>query len=144
MKTVTYKTKVIGEGNHASLSIPNIVLEKLGANRRAPLKITVNGHSYRSTATGVGGECRVVFPQREREQANAQDGDTVSVTLELELGYREVDLPAELKIALSKAKLLKKFDALTYSKRREFARQIDEAKAEETKARRIQKVIDSL
>jgi len=43
MKTVTYKTKVIGEGNHASLSIPNIVLEKLGANRRAPLKITVNG-----------------------------------------------------------------------------------------------------
>jgi len=144
MKTVTYKTKVIGEGNHASLSIPNIVLEKLGANRRAPLKITVNGHSYRSTATGVGGECRVVFPQREREQANAQDGDTVSVTLELELGYREVDLPAELKIALSKAKLLKKFDALTYSKRREFARQVDEAKAEETKARRIQKVIDSL
>jgi antitoxin component of MazEF toxin-antitoxin module len=144
MKTVTYKTKVIGEGNHASLSIPNIVLEKLGANRRAPLKITVNGHSYRSTATGVGGECRVVFPQREREQANAQDGDTVSVTLELELGYREVDLPAELKIALSKAKLLKKFDALTYSKRREFARQVDEAKAEETKARRIQRVIDSL
>jgi len=49
-----------------------------------------------------------------------------------------------LKIALSKAKLLKKFDALTYSKRREFARQIDEAKAQETKARRIQKVIDSL
>ena len=144
MKTVTYKTKVIGEGNHASLSIPNIVLEKLGANRRAPLKITVNGHSYRSTATGVGGECRVVFPQREREHANAQDGDTVSVTLELELGYREVDLPAELKIALSKAKLLKKFDALTYSKRREFARQVDEAKAEETKARRIQRVIDSL
>ena len=144
MKTVTYKTKVLGDGNHASLLIPDNVLEKLGANRRAPLKITINRHTYRSTATGVGGECRVVFPQRERDQSGASAGDLVSVTLELEVGHRTVELPTELHKALSKAKLLAKFEALTYSKRKEFARQVEEAKAEETKAKRIQKVIDSL
>ena len=143
MKTVNYKTKVIGDGNHASIVIPDDVLSALGANRRAPLKITINGHTYRSTATGVGGECRVVFPLRDRDQANANAGETVSVTLELEVGYRQIELPTDLEKALVKAKLMSKFEALTYSRRRDFACQVEEAKTEETKAKRIQKVIDA-
>ena len=141
---VTYKTSVIGEGNHASLLIPDEVLNHLGANRRAPLKITINGHTYRSTATGVAGECRVVFPQRDRDLAGASAGDDVTVKLELEVGHREVELPAELDAALVTAGLRAKFETLPYSKRKEFARQVAEAKAEETRARRIEKVIVEL
>lgn len=73
--TVTYKTRVIGDGNHASLHIPDSVLAELGANRRAPLKVTINGHTYRSTSTGVGGECRVFFRKpsaMQRELARAR------------------------------------------------------------------------
>lgn len=141
---VTYKTSVIGEGNHASLLIPDEVLNQLGANRRAPLKITINGHTYRSTATGVAGECRVVFPQRERDLAGAVAGDQVAVTLELEVGHREVELPPEFEGALVAAGLREVFEALSYSKRKEFARQVAEAKAEQTRARRIEKVIVEL
>lgn len=140
--SITYETRVIGEGNHASLLIPDEVLSKLGANRRAPLKITVNGHTYRSTSTGVAGECRVVFPQRDRDQANAAAGDLVAVTLELELGHREVEVPPQLNAALVKAGLRKTFEELTYSKRKEFSRQVTEAKTEETRVKRIQRIID--
>lgn len=139
----TYKTVVIGEGNHASLHIPDAVLATLGANRRAPLKITINNHTYRSTATAVAGECRVVFPLREREAAGVASGE-VTVTLELETGRREVELHPDLAAALEQAALSDLFEALSYSKRREFARQVAEAKTEETRTRRVQKIVDAI
>jgi len=140
----TYTTTVIGDGNHASIHVPDEILAELGANRRAPLKVTIGGHTYRSTATAVNGDCRVVFPQADRDAAGAKAGDTVMVELELETGHREVELPAELEAALTAAGLRDVFEALTYSKRREFARQVAEAKAAETRVRRVDKVLAAL
>jgi len=143
MKT-TYETVVIGEGKHASLEIPDENLAAIGGNRRAPLKITINGYTYQSTATGVGGQCRVVFPMRDREAAGAAAGDKITVTLELDDGYRHVDVPKVLSEALAKQGLSEAFHDLTYSKRKEFARQVSEAKAEETQKRRIEKILAEL
>lgn len=140
----TYTTLVIGDGNHASLHVPDEILAELGANRRAPLKVTIGGHTYRSTATAVNGECRVVFPQADRDAAGAKAGDEVVIELELETGHREVELPTELEDALVAAGLRDVFEALTYSKRREFARQVAEAKAVETKLKRVEKVLAAL
>lgn len=142
--SVSYTTTIIGFGNHASLAIPDDVLAELGSNRRAPLKITVNGYTYRSTATAVDGECRVVFPQADRDAAGAKAGDEVVVELELESGHREVELPIELEDALVATGLRDVFEALTYSKRREFARQVAEARAVETKLKRVEKVLAAL
>ena len=50
MKT-TYQTTVLGFGNHAAIQIPDENLAELGGNKRAPLKVTVNGYTYQSTAT---------------------------------------------------------------------------------------------
>lgn len=141
---VTYTTLVIGEGNHASLEIPDTVLTELGTHKRAPLVVTVNGHTYRSTAVGVDGGCRVVFPTRERAASGVTAGDTVAVSLELDAGHRQVELHPELHAALCEAGIRETFEALSYSKRREFARQVDDAKADETRARRIAKVITQL
>jgi bifunctional DNA-binding transcriptional regulator/antitoxin component of YhaV-PrlF toxin-antitoxin module len=142
--SVTYETDVLGEGNHASLLIPQWVLDKLQTNKRAPLKVTINGHTYQSTAVGVDGECRVVFPSAERLAANAKAGDSVEVTLELDSGYRTVEMHPELDAALSKSDLAEVFSKLSYSKRKELARQVNEAKAEDTRQRRIEKVLEAL
>lgn len=141
---VKYETEVLGEGNHASLLIPDWVLEELKTNKRAPLKVTVNGHTYQSTAVGVAGECRVVFPSAERKAAKVSSGDIVEVTLELDSGYREVQMPAELVKALKSNGLTKTFADLSYSKRKEYARQVSEAKTEETLLRRIDKVLEEI
>lgn len=142
--SVKYETEVLGEGNHASLLIPDWVLKELKTNKRAPLKVTVNGHTYQSTAVGVAGECRVVFPSAERRAAKAASGDIVEVTLELDSGYREVEMPKELIAALKSQGLTKTFAGLSYSKRKEFARQVSEAKTEETRIRRVEKVLAAL
>lgn len=143
MKT-TYETVVIGFGNHASIEIPDKNLAEIGANKRAPLKITINDYTYQSTATGVDGKCMVVFPTRDREASGAAAGDRITVTLELDDGYRHVDVPEALVQALAANGLSEVFRDLTYFKRKEFARQVSEAKAEETRARRIEKIIDQL
>ncbi len=143
MKT-TYETVVIGHGKHAAIEIPAKNLTEIGGNKRAPLKITINGYTYQSTATGVDGTCMVVFPSRDREASGAVAGDRITVTLELDDGYRHVDVPPELSEALTASGLSETFHNLAYSKRKEFARQVHEAKAEETKLRRIEKVIDQL
>jgi bifunctional DNA-binding transcriptional regulator/antitoxin component of YhaV-PrlF toxin-antitoxin module len=143
MKT-TYETVVIGHGKHAAIEIPDKNLAEIGGNKRAPLKITINGYTYQSTATGVDGKCMVVFPTRDREASGAAADDVITVTLELDDGYRQVDVPSELSKALADSGLSEVFHDLTYSKRKEFARQVGEAKSEDTKNRRIEKIIDQL
>lgn len=143
MKT-TYKTVILGFGNHAAIEIPPEQLAILGGNKRAPLKVTVKGYTYQSTAAGVNGKCLVVFPTKDRLAAGVASGDQATVTLELDRGYRQVDVPLELKQALEKANLWHRFYELNYSTRKEFARGVREAKEPETKLRRIEKVISDL
>lgn len=142
---VSYKTIILGFGNYAAIEIPDAILAELGANKRAPhKKITVNGYTYQSTATVMDGKCLVVFPTKDRRASGVASGYTLSVTLELEGGYRNVAIPAELEAALNEHNLADIFQELTYSKRKEYARQVAEAKAAETKTHRIEKTIDSI
>jgi bifunctional DNA-binding transcriptional regulator/antitoxin component of YhaV-PrlF toxin-antitoxin module len=143
MKT-TYKTVIVGFGNHASIEIPLANLKEISGNKRAPLKVTVNSYTYQSTATGVDGKCMVVFPMRDRKAAGVKSGDVVQVTLELDDGYREVAIPKELVDKLNERNLMNKFRDLTYSKRKEFVRLVAESKAVETRLRRIDKIVTFL
>lgn len=143
MKT-PYTTIILAFGNHAAIEIPQQNLREIGGNKRAPLKITIGNYTYQSTATGMNGKCLVVFPTRDRKASGVSSGDKVTITLELDDGYRKVSIPSELSMALKANKLDKIFHDLTYSKRKEFARLVGDAKTEETKARRIAAVINKL
>lgn len=140
----TYDTVVLGFGNHAAIEIPAKNLNEIGGNKRAPLKVTINDYTYQSTATGMDGKCLVVFPTRDREATGVFAGDAITVTLELDSGYRKVDVPPDLNSALKSNKLDRTFHDLTYSKRKEFARQVADAKTDETRMRRIDKIISAL
>ena len=143
MKT-KYTTTILGFGNHAAIEIPEDELKKIGGNRRAPLKITINNYTYQSTATVMNGKCLVVFPKKDRESAGAESGDRLEVVLELDSGYRQVIIPRELSEVLNKEGLKREFDQLIYSRRKEYARQVADAKALDTKTRRIKKILDEL
>ncbi len=143
MKT-TYETTILGFGNHAAIEIPENNLAEIGGSKRAPLKVSVNEHTYQSTVTVMDGICMVVFPTRDRLAAGVTSGDTVNVTLELDAGYREVAVPAALESALQATQLSDAFNGLIYSKRKEYARLVADAKAEETQERRIAKIIAEL
>lgn len=143
MKT-SYETTVLGFGNHAAIEIPEKNIDELGGSKRLPLKITINGYTYQSTSTVSMGKCLVVFPTKDREASGAKAGDTVMVYMELDNGHRNVDVPKELQDALSEAKLDKVYNDLAYSRRKEYARLVADAKADDTKQRRIEKILNEL
>ena len=86
----------------------------------------------------------MVFPSANRQAANAKAGDIVKVTLELDSGTRSVTMPDDLVTALQTSGLIEVFEGLSYSKRKEFARQVSDAKATDTRLRRIEKVLENL
>ena len=77
-----------------------------------------------------------------REAAGVAAGDVVAVWVELDTEPREVTVPAGLAEALAaQPGARERFDDLSYSKRREFVRAIETAKAAETRQRRIEKAV---
>jgi hypothetical protein len=140
----TFETVIRGFGNNAGIEVPDDVIEKLGHTKRPPVVVTVGSYSFKSTVGVMSGLSLISLSKAHRDASGLAAGDRVKVTLELDAGTREVEVPDELKKALTKAKLTKTFDALSYSRRKEFARQVADAKAADTRDRRIAKIIETL
>ncbi len=66
------------------------------------------------------------------------------MTLTHDTSNRETPVPDSLAEALAAADVRAAFDALAPSKRKEHVRQLTSAKTEETRDRRIAKIVDSL
>lgn len=141
---VTFSTTVQqAEGvNATGLPIPAEIVAALGSHKRPPVVVTINGYTYRNTIAGYGDVFMLSLAAEHRKAAGVQAGDTVEVTLELDTEPRTVEVPADLAAALAaKPGATEAFDALAPSKRKEFVRQVNEAKAQETRERRIAGIV---
>ncbi len=123
------------------VEIPEAVVRKLGAGKRVPVRVTLNGAKYRSTIAVYGG--RYYLPARKeiRDAAKLVVGGRALVSLEVDAAPRTVVVPADLAGALSAAKLRADFDAFSFSHRKAFVEWITSAKRAETRAARIPRVV---
>ena len=123
------------------VEIPEAVVKQLGAGKRAPVRVTLNGAKYWSTIAVYGG--RYYLPARKdvRDAAKLVVGGRARVSLEVDTAPRTVDVPADLARALAAAKVRSDFDAFSFSHRREFVEWVTSAKRAETRAARIPKVV---
>jgi hypothetical protein len=105
---------------------------------RAPVRVTLNGFTYRSTIAAMGGITCIPLSRSNREAAGLSGGETMAVTIVLDTGIRDVEVPEDLKKALRKNDARwKKWQSLSCSNRREAVESINSAKRPETRARRI-------
>lgn len=139
----TFKTTVLkSEGMNATgLPVPSTVVEKLRAGRRPKVTVTLKGYTYRSTVAVYGGEFFLPLAAVHREAAGVKAGQLVQVTVALDTAPRDVEVPDDLAAALTKAGVRGAFDALSFTHRKEHVRAIGEARAPETRARRIEKAV---
>lgn len=146
MANLKFKTTLLQAGKTATgIKIPGEIIEKLGAGKKPPVKVTINGFTYRSTVAVMGGNYMVGVSAENREGAKVKGGDKIEVTLELDTEPRVLDLPAEFKKALDKnAKAKKLFESLSISKKKLYVLPVTNAKTEETKKRNIDKAISLL
>ena len=138
-----FNTIVKSEGKTAAgIVVPPEIVEALGSGRNPKVKVSVNGYTFRGTVQVSNGRFMLSFSADKREASGVKGGDQVEVTVELDTEPRTVEVPEDLRAALSaKARAMEAFEALAYSRRKEFVRQVNEAKAQETRARRISGIV---
>ena len=128
--------------NATGIPVPAEAIAALGSHKKPKVKVSLNGYTYRSTVAVMGGLFMLPLSQEHRAAAGITPGDQVEVTLELDLESRKVEIPDDLKAALSaQAGALEAFEKLSDSRRKEFVRQVNEAKAQETRDRRIAGIV---
>lgn len=120
---------------------PKTVFGKL----RAPVTVTLNGYTFRSTIAAMGGGESLIPLRRSNQEAAGLDGiDTLDVRLDLDTEPRVVKPPADLVSALKAASVWKRWQDLSYSHQREHVEAIDGAKKLETRARRIERAVQMI
>jgi len=106
---------------------------------------TINGFPFRSSLMPMGGCHGMAVNKTMREGGRCKAGDTVSVVLERDEAARVVEVPPQLKKELAKSKAAQaNWQKLSYSHQKEMALSIRGAKLEETRARRLAKVMNIL
>jgi len=144
-KPITFHTTILQTGkNTAGIQVPEDVIEKLGAGKQPLVRVTINKYTYRSAVAVMGGKYMISFNPEHRKAAGVQGGEEANVTLELDLEPRTVEIPTDLKDALIKANALDAFEKSAPSMKKEYVRQVQEAKAKETRERRITKIAEKL
>lgn len=144
---ITFTTAILqAEGLDATgISVPLEVVSSLGKGKKPPVKVTLNGYTYRSTVAAYGDVFMLPLAKEHRNAAGVTAGDQVDVTLELDLEPRTVEMPDDLAAALAeKPGARAAFDALSYTTRKEYVRQVESAKAQETRERRIAGIVAKL
>ena len=105
---------------------------------RAPVRVTLNGYTYRSTIAAMGGPPCIPLRKSHREAAGLKGGETIMVRVDLDTEKREVTPPADLVKALkAEPPAWERWRELSYTHQREHAEAIEEAKKPETRTRRI-------
>lgn len=141
-----FRALIEGAGKSAAgIEVPAEVVTALGYTKRPPVRVTINGYTYRSTVATVGGRFMVGVSNEVRASAGVAAGDEVDIVMELDTAPREVAVPAELAKELAADPAARQaFEALSYSKQRLLVDPVANAKTDATRDRNVAKALSSL
>jgi len=140
-----FETTMSQLGNNTGIEVPPEVIEALGGGKRPPVHVRVNGYEYRSTVGVMGGRSLIPFSSDKRAETGIGGGDAIEVEVELDTAPRTVSVPADFQAALEAAPgAVAAFEALAPSHKKAHVTAIEQAKAAETRQRRIDAAVAKL
>ena len=135
----------LGGKTATGFRIPEDVVAELGSGKRPAVRVTIGGHTYRTTVAPMGGAFMIPLSAENRAGAGVAAGDEVDIDVELDTEPRVVTVPPDFAQALDRQPDARRaFDALSYSNQRRHVLSIEGAKTDETRQRRIGKAVDAL
>jgi len=84
MAVQRFEAEVQAEGNQLYVEVPDAVIAALGAGRRPPVLVEINGFRYPSTPAVYGGRTLLGFRREVRDAAGLGLGQRVAVRFELD------------------------------------------------------------
>jgi hypothetical protein len=140
--STTFETTLAGSGGTTGIVVPPDAVEALGAGRRPPVLVDLDGHAYRSTVAVMGGQHMIGVSAAVRAATGLAPGDRLRVTLTLAQTPREVVVPPDLAAALAaEPQAGACFAALSNSLQRYHVDTVEGTKTVETRQRRIDKAV---
>lgn len=144
MVSKTFEVKVVREGQMCFIPLtfdPKSVFGKV----RAPVKVTLNGYTYRSTIAAMGGPPFIPLRRSNREAAGLEGNETLEVRLDLDTEKREVKPPADFVKALKAAPpAWDRWQEMSYTHQREYVEALAGAKRPETRTRRLEGAVQAI
>jgi hypothetical protein len=132
-------------GNNAGFVIPDDVVDGLGAGRRPKVAVTVNGHTWRGSIASMGGRYLLGVTKANRDAAGVAAGEELDLEVVLDEAPRTVEVPEDLAAALaSSPEGAAAWAGWSFTRQKEAARQLTEAKKADTRARRLEKIVAEL
>jgi len=150
---ITFSSVIVrAEGTTATgIPVPDAVVGELGAGKNPPVTVSLRAagsdddwYTYRISIATRGGAHIMSFSSANRGASGLDAGDEVEVGIELDTTPRTMAIPEDLTSALTAAGALDAFLALSYSRQRGYIEPVEAAKAVETRARRIEKIVSEL
>ena len=118
-------------------------LEEAFGRARPPVKVTIAGHTWRTTPGVYDGVGYIVVNRDVKSATGVDAPDRVDVEMELDTDPREVEVPEDLAAALAGDRAAEEaFGRLSFTHRREYVQWVEEAKRPETRARRIGQTVE--
>jgi hypothetical protein len=130
----------------AYVAFPYDLKETYGVGNLVPFKATFDGTVvYRGSLAKMGGPQAMILLRADvRAKLRKRPGDEVDVVVELDDKPRQLVVPGDILQALRQAGQLDYFTSLAYTHRKEYVKWVEEAKRDETRWRRIQKMCEML
>jgi hypothetical protein len=137
MKSKTVRVTLGRDGPMCFVPVPFDPKVEFG-KVRAPVKVTLNAYTYRSTIFSMGGTTCIPLRKSHREAAGLAGDEQLTVRIALDTKAREVVVPEDLAKALKAHRAAaRRWDDLSYTHRRELVEAILAAKKPDTRARRV-------
>jgi hypothetical protein len=144
MTTKSYTTTIVREGSMCYIPVPFDPKPVFG-KVRAPVVVTLNGYSYRSTIASMGGTVCIPLRRSNREAAGLEGNETLQVRLDLDIEERRVTPPPDLVMALkAEPGAWERWRELSFSHQREYVEAVEGAKKPETRSRRVETTVDAV
>lgn len=140
-----FTTTIYQVGNNTGIEVTEEIIQQLNAGKKPLVAVSLNGYTYQSAIASMSGKYLISLSAENRKNANVKGGDEVEVTLELDTVPRTVTLPEDFEIKLMvNTKAFSFYETLAPSMKKKLVTLIESAKTEETRKKRIEKLIIDL
>ena len=142
---IELRTTIVAFGPAAAIELTDDESAAVSPSKTPPVIVTIGAASARLRITRMGGAACIGLSKAARAALGVEIGDEVDVTIAADEAERTVEVPEPLAAALAAgAALQRAWDALSYTRRKELARGIAEAKQDATRERRLSKALEEL
>lgn len=146
MSELTLHTVLEPMGPAGAIVLDDEQVAALSDAKAFPVVVTIGDRSARLRLARMGGKNLIGFSKAVRAEMGGVDlGDEFDVIIAPDADERTVDVPDVLAAALDADPVARAaFEGLSYTRRKEIARSIAEAKQDATRQRRLEKALADL